>query len=437
VIELAFKNSKYFLILASALAIISCASSKKTSKKPVSKATIAKELPTLHPDYTAYHKSENNTQIFFSIKSSELLYMRAVNEKNDFVSRVKISYRLVNSYGSTLVLDSASVFFTDTILNATQGKELILGHFEVNAPIGFTYVVELIMTDLNRTSESFSYLSIDKKTIFSRQNFYVSSTNSVYPIFKNYVSNNDTIKIKFNKKEGIKKLFVKYYNRDMGLPPPPFSYQERKTFDYNADSIFSFNLDENYSGKVIFSKPGIYHFVADTSDKEGLTIMKYNHNFPIFNDENNLIKSLRFITTKQEYDELLSANNLKLALDKYWLKCGSNSKERANVLIKNYYTRIEKCNTFFNTYDEGWKTDRGLVYLIFGAPNSVLRDNFSETWIYGDETNVMRQVKFIYTKVENPFTDNEYVLNRSEAYKEIWYRNVDAWRMGRVINEKQ
>jgi len=223
----------------------------------------------------------------------------------------------------------------------------------------------------------------------------------------------------------------------MGLPPPPFSYQERKTFDYNADSIFSFNLDENYSGKVIFSNPGIYHFVTDTSDKEGLTIMKYNHNFPIFNDENNLIKSLRFITTKQEYDELLSANNLKLALDKYWLKCGSNSKERANVLIKNYYTRIEKCNTFFNTYDEGWKTDRGLVYLIFGEPNSVLRDNFSETWIYGDETNVMRQVKFIYTKVENPFTDNEYVLNRSEAYKEIWYRNVDAWRMGRVINEKQ
>jgi isocitrate dehydrogenase kinase/phosphatase len=47
----------------------------------------------------------------------------------------------------------------------------------------------------------------------------------------------------------------------------------------------------------------------------------------------------------------------------------------------------------------------------------------------------MRQVRFIYTKVENPFTDNDYILNRSESYKEIWYRNVDAWRMGRIIND--
>jgi GWxTD domain-containing protein len=150
----------------------------------------------------------------------------------------------------------------------------------------------------------------------------------------------------------------------------------------------------------------------------------------------DMLKSIRFITTKQEYDELLSSDNLKLSLDKYWLKCGQNNKDKAKVLIKNYYTRIEKANNYFTSFDEGWRTDRGLVFLIFGPPQVVSRDAFSETWVYGDENNAMRQVKFIYTKVEDPFTNNDYILNRSESYKEIWYRNVDAWRMGRVINDK-
>jgi GWxTD domain-containing protein len=363
--------------------------------------------------------------------------MRAENDKNNFVARTRISYKLVSGYGSTLIIDSATVFFTDTLTNATKNNDIVNGFFDVKAQIGNSYIAEIVMLDLNRNSESFSYLSIDKKSIDTRQNYFVNNIHSVFPIFKNYIEDNDTLKIKYNKKNGVKKLFVKYYNRDLSLPPPPFSYQERRPFNYVPDSIFSFELDDNYTATLVLNARGIYHFATDTAIKDGLTLMKYEHSFPVFDNEIDMIKSLRFITTKQEYDELLSANNLKLALDKYWLKCGSNSKEKASLLIKNYYTRIEKCNTFFNSFDEGWKTDRGLVYLIFGAPNSVLRDNFSETWIYGDETNAMRQVKFIYTKVESPFTDNDYILNRSETYKEIWYRNVDAWRMGRITNEKQ
>jgi hypothetical protein len=34
--------------------------------------------------------------------------------------------------------------------------------------------------------------------------------------------------------------------------------------------------------------------------------------------------------------------------------------------------------------------------------------------------------------VNNPFTDNDYALERSGAYKQNWYTAVDIWRQGRA-----
>jgi GWxTD domain-containing protein len=423
----------FFLILTF---FYGCISASRKSKRPQN-ASLKIELPSIHPNYTAYHESKSITKIFFNVASSELLYMRAISDKNDFVARVKISYKLLPTYTSTQILDSATVFFTDTIKTDKQNKELISGSFEIKMELGNIAILDITMIDANRNNDAFAFLSIDKRTTTSRQNFYVSEINSQSPVFKNYVTNSDSLNIAFNKTPGLKKLFIKYFKSDFALPPPPFSAQERKVLNHLPDSEFTINLDINHSCKINFLRKGIYQFVADSNSNEGLSIIKYDHSVPVLNNEVDMIKSLRFITTKQEYDELLSASNIKFALDKYWLKCASNNKDKARLLIKTYYSRIEKCNNYFSSYDEGWKTDRGLVFLIFGAPNSVSRDTYAETWVYGDESNAMRQVKFIYTKVENPFSDNDYVLNRSESYKELWYRNVDSWRMGRVTNDKQ
>ena len=35
-------------------------------------------------------------------------------------------------------------------------------------------------------------------------------------------------------------------------------------------------------------------------------------------------------------------------------------------------------------------------------------------------------------KMENPFTENDYKLQRSPMYKSSWYRAVDSWRSGRA-----
>jgi hypothetical protein len=80
---------------------------------------------------------------------------------------------------------------------------------------------------------------------------------------------------------------------------------------------------------------------------------------------------------------------------------------------------------------EGWRTDRGLVHIIFGPPSTVRRTAQGETWVYGEENNMM-SLTFQFVRRESPFTDNDLQLDRDPVFKGAWYRNVEAWRNGRI-----
>jgi hypothetical protein len=84
-------------------------------------------------------------------------------------------------------------------------------------------------------------------------------------------------------------------------------------------------------------------------------------------------------------------------------------------------------NFLFSSYQEGWKTDRGLIYIIYGPPSEVYRRDDEEEWIYGERGNPM-SIRFYFMKVENPFTNNDFSLQRSPIYKTSWYVAVENWR---------
>ncbi|MFW6232503.1 MAG: GWxTD domain-containing protein, partial [Bacteroidota bacterium] len=53
-----------------------------------------------------------------------------------------------------------------------------------------------------------------------------------------------------------------------------------------------------------------------------------------------------------------------------------------------YYTRIETADKNFTSYTEGWRTDKGMVYVIYGTPHNIERyqgygtQKIYEKWIY-------------------------------------------------------
>jgi hypothetical protein len=96
-------------------------------------------------------------------------------------------------------------------------------------------------------------------------------------------------------------------------------------------------------------------------------------------------------------------------------------------MIKRYYNRVVDANVFFSSYHEGWKTDRGLIYIVFGPPRIVYYSDEAEEWIYGEEGH-SNSIKFRFYRIENPFTDNDFILEKSAGYREKWYEAVNMWR---------
>jgi GWxTD domain len=42
---------------------------------------------------------------------------------------------------------------------------------------------------------------------------------------------------------------------------------------------------------------------------------------------------------------------------------------------------------------------------------------------------------FIFRKMNNPFSNNDYALIRQPIYENVWYLAVDHWRQGRIVND--
>src|SRR5690606_31293258 len=126
-------------------------------------------------------------------------------------------------------------------------------------------------------------------------------------------------------------------------------------------------------------------------------------------------------------DKLLAARDNKKAFDRTILGIAIDT-ERARTLMRNYFRRVELANRYFTSYKEGWKTDRGMVYTIFGIPDEVFKFESREVWTY--KTGRV-DATFVFTRSSSLFDPDNYILIREKKYEKTWYDVVDLWRNAR------
>lgn len=407
------------------LAILSgCNASKKVKNQNV--ANIYKRNSSLlHPQFTVFHSEDTISELYFKLNSKELLYSRQ-NDDN-LTANVLISYKLMASFETKEVVDSASIKLVDT--NNDASEKDIIGKMNMNVAYGNNYLIEVNVIDINRGKSTKSNINVDKTNNLNRQNFIVKQKGTDIPLFRSYLKQGEEASV-FCKKKSISPLYVNYYKREFLLPAPPFSVAERTPFQYKADSMF--RVAFNDSGRIDFQQmnEGFYHFQVNNNESDGLTLYRFDTDFPEIKLPEQLLFPLRFITTKQEYEEMILYKNKKEAVDRFWMQI-AGSKEKAREMIRIFYNRVQDANSYFTSYLEGWKTDRGMVYLIYGPPNAIYKTTYSENWVYGEENNLM-SLTYTFVKVNNPFSDNDYSLERNSLYRNSWYMAVDMWRQGRV-----
>lgn len=111
---------------------------------------------------------------------------------------------------------------------------------------------------------------------------------------------------------------------------------------------------------------------------------------PTITDLDIAIDQLQYLNDKEEIEELKKsdpATKREMFLN-FWKRRDPTPSTEFNELMDEYYRRIEFANKNFSHYLEGWKTDRGMVFVIFGEPNNIERRPFEidskpyEVWTY-------------------------------------------------------
>jgi GWxTD domain-containing protein len=219
-----------------------------------------------------------------------------------------------------------------------------------------------------------------------------------------------------------KPLHVFYYRSIFPPASPPFA-EKGVSVDRFLFSDSTFNIANG--GKAILHSPGLYLVQQDTSAAEGFTFRVVANAFPKLNKIEEIAPPLVFVSTKDEHDELLAAKNDKAKVDKVILDITGDT-DRAKNFMKSYFRRIELTNAYFTSYKEGWKTDRGMLYLILGLPDEVSRTGQNEIWYYKATRD-----RFTFLKTGSIYEPQNYLLLRNNKFAANWYSTIDLWRKSR------
>lgn len=383
-----------------------------------------KDNNELNAQYLMYHLNDTVTQMFYEI-SNEVLVYKKTDTSNFFYSRAKLFLKISNEENLDMISDTTSVEIID---KQTEVKvRNLTGSFFFKLKPGFRYHIEAIVFDLNKKTRYTQSLLADKVNKEARQNFLVTNyRDDVY--FSPYFKPEEEVYIRSDRNP--QKVFqLDYFKPVFKLAPPPFSNEAMENFKYKPDS--SFTIYPNHERfNITLPQKGFFHLKTNEDTKDGLSFFIYEPGFPKIKNAEQMILATRFIMAKKEFDHCMSTVDKKEAIDHFWVEL-SGSNERAKQLIKKYYGRVQEANKLFSSYQEGWKTDRGMIYIVFGAPTHVIKRKSGEVWTYG-ETNNPNSIVFSFSKIENPFSDNDYYLQRNEILKMPWYQAVDMWRQGRI-----
>ncbi len=214
-----------------------------------------------------------------------------------------------------------------------------------------------------------------------------------------------------------------YYSEN--FPPATPAFAEAQT---PVSATLSIDSVINISGNEIQpTANGLYLIQSDTSAARG-TAFLISDDYPKFRKLENLIDPLTYITTKNEFDRLKNAKSDKKTFDKIIIGITGNT-ERAKYFMKNYYRRVELANRYFTSYKEGWKTDRGMIYIIFGLPTYVYKFYDREVWEYNTLLN--EKISFTFVRSSSIFDPDNFVLVRKKSYTDPWLQTVDLIRYTR------
>jgi GWxTD domain-containing protein len=162
--------------------------------------------------------------------------------------------------------------------------------------------------------------------------------------------------------------------------------------------------------------------------------------YPALKNARELAAPLIYLMKGKNYDKMMAIqdpDSLKAAVDRFWLKHIKN-KNKARDVLKKYYARVEEANKQFSDFKEGWKTDPGRIYILFGPPWYVYQHVDQMKWSYAyNQEEFDRNFYFHQPKLKSKYYPFEhYILVRNQNYFTTAYQQRQLWLTGLILQRQ-
>ena len=223
-------------------------------------------------------------------------------------------------------------------------------------------------------------------------------------------------------------------------PDAPSMMLQQKSVDYEPDRVVALPYSDTLP--IMLPREGIFLCSVERGIRDGYALLNFGQSYPNMTTPEEMIEPLLYLTNAFEVDQIRSNPKPKVALDDFWIKCGGNI-ERARELIRIFYTRAVYANLYFTSFTEGWRTERGMIYIIYGPPDKVYKNAEGEAWGYrkpvvksswGGRYSVKEEYLFFnFKQKDNVLSDNDFFLSRNETLVTYWDQAILSWRKGIVF----
>jgi GWxTD domain-containing protein len=225
-------------------------------------------------------------------------------------------------------------------------------------------------------------------------------------------------------------LHVDYFRRSSELPRPPITASTDYTMNYTPDTSLVVPLVDTVPYDL--RRKGLYFIRVDPEKEEGLSLFNFGGSFPHVKTPDELMEPLFYLATLAEYRDLRKEANRKLAVDNFWLKLGA-SMEKSRELIRIYYNRVVYSNIYFTSNKEGWKTDQGMIFILFGPPSRIQMTGQGERWYYFARRR-NNPIEFRFERQPDPLANQNLVWVKTTDSQVFWNEAVRSWRKGKVYS---
>ena len=187
---------------------------------------------------------------------------------------------------------------------------------------------------------------------------------------------------------------------------------------------------------------GAYEMIVEVRDTEDVLLSERREfvvmppAFPRIATLDEMIEALSYIARRREIADLREPGDpavRRARFDAFWGSLIPNRRE-ATAVMQSYYSRIEEANLLFSTYKEGWKTDRGMVYVVMGPPLHRETEPRREIWHYSYGSMILPDYifeRYIAARLHPAFEN--FILERTPEMEHRWERAIDRWRDGEGV----